>query len=244
MALFAGVTTAFSETNGSEIFGGLPIPVATDIVFALAFMSFFSNRVPKSLRAFVLAFAVIDDLIGLCMVFVLQGTISPTAVAVVIGFLIPVHVGTFQLRTHLLAKLLIVNSFIVLPLFALANGGISFAGVSANDIISEPLFWAIITAQFFGKVLGIYGVSLYAIKSPKLSIPWGCDKRHMFLASGVASIGFTLSIFLAKVAFENDTSSLLVAKLAVVVASVIAVVFSSILVFRLPEATQKSSIQI
>lgn len=234
MGIFGGVSTLFAFDNSDLVFAGLPIPVATDIVFALAFLSFFSTRIPKSLRAFVLAFAVIDDLIGLMMLFVLQGSISPTAVAVILGFCIPTSIGTYQMRTHFLAKLLIVNSFVVLPIFALANGGVSFKGVSASEIASQPLFWAIIVSQFLGKIIGIYGVSLFALKSPKLSIPRGCNKQHMLVASSVAAIGFTLSLYLAKAAFPDDYAALLVAKLAVVSATLIAMAFAVYETKKLP----------
>lgn len=233
MLIFGGVTSIFSSENSGPIFNGLPIPIATDIVFALAFLSFFSTRIPKSLKAFVLAFAVIDDLIGLCALFIMQGSISPTAIAVVVGFLIPQSIGTYQIRTHLLANLLLVNSFIVLPIFALANGGISFDGVSISNIASKPLFWAIICAQFFGKIIGIYTVSIFALKTPKLSIPRGCTSSHMLVAASVAAIGFTLSIYLAKAAFDNDLTSGLTAKLAIVVGTLIAVTFSIYSTLRL-----------
>lgn len=234
MALIGGISSLFSIEGSGRVFSGLPIPVATDIVFALAFLSFFSTRIPKSLRAFVLAFAVIDDLIGLVMLFVLQGSISPTAIAVIVGFCIPSSIGTYQIRSHFLAKLLIVNSFLVLPIFALANGGVSFKGVSAGEIASQPLFWAIIFSQFIGKIIGIYAVALFALKSPKLSIPRGCTKQHMLVASSVAAIGFTLSLYLAKAAFPENNEALLVAKLAVVVATLVAMTYGVIVTKKLP----------
>jgi NhaA family Na+:H+ antiporter len=235
MAVIGSISSMLSIGNSGDIFSGLPIPVATDIVFALAFLSFFVTRVPRSLRAFVLAFAVIDDLIGLVMLFILQGSISPTAIAVVLGFCVPKSIGTYQMRSHFLAKLLIVNSFIVLPVFAIANGGVSFEGVSPAEIASQPLFWAIILSQFLGKIIGIYFVSLFALRSPKLSIPRGCTKEHMMVGASVAAIGITLSIFLAKAAFEQDLEALLVAKLAVVVATIVAITFAVAITRKLPE---------
>lgn len=238
MVTIGTISNLLSIDGADLIFSGLPIPVATDIVFALAFLSFFSTRIPKSLRAFVLAFAVIDDLIGLVMLFFLQGSISPTAVAVVLGFAIPTGIGTYQMRSHFLAKLLIVNSFIVLPIFALANGGVSFKGVSVNEVTSQPLFWAIIVSQFIGKIIGIYAIALFAVKSPNLSIPRGCTKQHMLVASSVAAIGFTLSLYLAKAAFPDDYSALLIAKLGVVVATFIAMTFGYLVTRRLPVIAQ------
>lgn len=234
MGMFGTIFTLFGASNSSDIFRGSPIPIATDIVFALAFLSFFSNKVPRSLRAFVLAFAVIDDLIGLCMLFVLQGTISPTAIAVVLGFLIPSNIGTYQIRSHFLANLLIVNSFIVLPIFALANAGISFKGFSPKDLASEPLFWSIVISQFIGKIAGIFGVAMFAFKSPKLLVPAGCNKQHLLLAASVAAIGFTLSLYLAKAAFSEDEATLLIAKSAVVIATLISVVFATYTARKLP----------
>ena len=204
MAIFGGASYLFSYGDSGHIFRGMPIPIATDIVFALAFLSFFSNRIPKSLRAFVLTFAVIDDLIGLCMLFFLQ------------------------------AKLLIVNSFIILPVFALANGGVSFKGISLGSISAESLFWAIIVSQIVGKIIGIYSVSILAIRSPKLSIPTGCTKQHMFVASCVAAIGFTLSLYLAKAAFDSGGNVLLISKLAIVVATLIAISLSVYSALKLP----------
>lgn len=238
MMLAFGTTFSLLSVDGSgDVFRAFPIPIATDIVFALAFLSFFSSRIPRSLRAFVLAFAVIDDLIGLLMLFILQGSISPTAVAVVLGFAIPANFHTYQVRAHLLAKLLLFNSFFVLPLFALANTGISLHGIQFEKIIAEPLLWSIVLAQFFGKIFGIYGVTMIVRKSSKLSFPRGCDDRHMLVAASVAAIGFTLSLFLAKAAFSSpdQAPTLLVAKLAIAVASLIAMAFSIYVTRKLPE---------
>lgn len=113
MMLIFGTTFSMLSVSGSgDVFRGFPIPIATDIVFALAFLSFFATRIPRSLRAFVLAFAVIDDLIGLLMLFFLQGTISPTAVAVILGFAIPSHIKTYQVRAHLLANCFLLIHFL------------------------------------------------------------------------------------------------------------------------------------
>ena len=71
MAIFGGGSSLFSIHDSGRVFSGLPIPVATDIVFALTLLSFFATRIPTSLRAFVLSFAVIDDLIGVVMLFML-----------------------------------------------------------------------------------------------------------------------------------------------------------------------------
>ncbi|NAW68617.1 Na+/H+ antiporter NhaA [Vibrio sp. V27_P1S3P104] len=230
---------------------GWAIPAATDIAFALGIMALLGNRVPVSLKAFLLALAIIDDLgviiiialfytsdlslaaLGLCVIAigglyllnryrvtqtapylivgailwfaVLQSGVHATLAGVIVGFAIPLkgkHVGHSPLK-HLEHRLHPWSTFLILPLFALANAGISLAGISISGLTSTlPIGVAL--GLFVGKPLGIFTFSWISVKLGMTKLPEGIDIRHIFAVSVLCGIGFTMSIFISSLAFGSN----------------------------------------
>ena len=111
-------------------------------------------------------------------------------------------------------------SFLVLPLFALANAGVTFSGGIARELLTSRIAWGILLGLVVGKPLGILGFSKLAVRWRVAQLPNAVNWRQIGAVGMLAGIGFTVSIFISSLAFEND-SYLAQAKTAVLAASVI-----------------------
>ncbi|HIF9062416.1 TPA: Na+/H+ antiporter NhaA [Photobacterium damselae] len=235
---------------------GWAIPAATDIAFALGVMALLGNRVPVSLKVFLLALAIIDDLgviviialfyssdlstLALAVAFastaalfimnaknvtkltpylvvgailwfsVLQSGVHATLAGVVLGFAIPLsgkdgdHSDNHSPLKHLEHVLHPYVAFLILPLFAFANAGISLEGVSFASLTSMlPL--GIAAGLFIGKPLGIFTASYIAVKTGLAKLPDDIGMKEIFAVSVLCGIGFTMSIFISSLAFVGES---------------------------------------
>jgi Na+:H+ antiporter, NhaA family len=112
-------------------------------------------------------------------------------------------------------------SFLVLPLFALSNAGVTFSGDAARGVLTSHIAWGIVAGLVLGKPLGIVGFSQVAVKLGFAKLPHGVNWLQMAAVGVLAGIGFTVSIFISSLAFDN-AGQLLEAKAAVLCASLIA----------------------
>ncbi|WP_219604074.1 Na+/H+ antiporter NhaA [Aeromonas caviae] len=228
---------------------GWAIPAATDIAFALGVMALLGKRVPTSLKVFLLALAIMDDLgviiiialfytqqlsltalaigvvatlallwmnrrgedrIGLYMlvglvlwVAVLKSGVHATLAGVIVGFMIPLNGKRYASPLkHLEHVLHPWSAFLILPLFAFANAGVSLEGIYFSALFN-PLPMGIILGLFVGKPLGIFTISWLAVKSGIAQLPQGVNFRQIFAVSILCGIGFTMSMFIASLAFEH-----------------------------------------
>ena len=115
------------------------------------------------------------------------------------------------------------TAFVIIPIFALANAGIPISG-GIGENLSDPAALGIIFGLFIGKPLGILLCCFFAYKVGLATLPKGVSWRHIFGASMLAGIGFTMAIFIANLAYANDASHLEHAKLAILVASAISAI--------------------
>jgi NhaA family Na+:H+ antiporter len=112
-------------------------------------------------------------------------------------------------------------SFLVLPLFALSNAGVTFSGGAANGLLTSRIAWGILIGLVIGKPIGIVGFCSLAVKMGLARLPSGVTWLQMAAVGTLAGIGFTVSIFISSLAF-GDPLHLMEAKTAVLVASLIA----------------------
>jgi len=110
---------------------------------------------------------------------------------------------------------------LVIPLFALANAGVSIDFSSIADTILKPVSLGIISGLILGKVLGIAGVSYLAIKLKIAKLPEGSTMSQIFGVSFLGGIGFTMSIFVADLAFIGNEELIFQAKVGILLASLI-----------------------
>ncbi len=235
---------------GTNTQAGAGIPMATDIAFALGILSLLGNKVPTSLKIFLTALAVIDDLGAIIVIAVfytksiawiyllislaiwlallmlkklkvhnlipyiiggvgmwycmLHSGVHATITGVLLAFAIPFGNGGEKSPSYILQHFLHKPvAFIILPLFALANTAVLIAP-GWQQTLAEPLGIGILTGLVIGKPVGIVITSFIAVKSGICHLPLDIKWRHILGAGLLAGIGFTMSIFITLLAFENE----------------------------------------
>jgi NhaA family Na+:H+ antiporter len=113
------------------------------------------------------------------------------------------------------------SSFLVLPLFALANAGIEISGSTITEAVGGAVFLGVTLGLIFGKILGILTFGFAAVKMGLAEMPGALAWRHVAAVSVVAGIGFTVSLFITDLALR-DESLVQQAKIGVFGASVAA----------------------
>ena len=116
-------------------------------------------------------------------------------------------------------------ALIVIPLFALANAGITIDFSSIGNTIIEPVSLGIISGLIFGKVIGIFGISWLAIKLKIAKLPVGSSMSQIFGVAFLGAIGFTMSIFVADLAFLGNDELIFQSKVGILSASLFAGLF-------------------
>lgn len=246
----------FIAFNRGESFAmnGWAIPTATDIAFALGILSLLGNRVPVSLKIFLMALAIIDDLgaiviialfytselsslsiaiagISLMVLFimnrmdvaiksayivvgivlwvsVLKSGVHATLAGVALAFMIPLtskdkNGERFSMAKEMEHDLHYWVAFLILPLFAFVNAGVDLKGISLEEMGGTvPL--GIMLGLFIGKQVGVFGFSWLAIKMGIASLPENSNWTLLYGVSVLTGIGFTMSLFVDSLAY-NDT---------------------------------------
>jgi Na+:H+ antiporter, NhaA family len=95
------------------------------------------------------------------------------------------------------------TSYVVIPLFAFANAGVRLSAEALREATTSPVTLGVVLGLVVGKVLGIMLASAIAVRTGVGQLPAGCGWRHMVGMSAVAGIGFTVSLFIAELAFEE-----------------------------------------
>jgi NhaA family Na+:H+ antiporter len=113
------------------------------------------------------------------------------------------------------------TSYAIVPIFALANAGITFGGNVVADAVGSPITTGIVIGLVVGKLSGVFGSAWLAHRLDFATLPEGVSWLHIAAAAGVAGIGFTVSIFIASLAF-SDPHLVVEAKIGVLVASLLA----------------------
>jgi NhaA family Na+:H+ antiporter len=123
-------------------------------------------------------------------------------------------------------------TFVIMPLFALANAGVSLSG-DLGKVAVQPITLGVVLGLVLGKPLGIILVSWLAVRFGLASLPESVSWKHMHGAGWLAGIGFTMSLFMTGLAFTNDTH-LTSAKLGILIASLCAGTVGSMILVRIP----------
>lgn len=165
-------------------------------------------------------------LVGMVLwVAVLKSGIHATVAGVLVGFFVPLKKENgHSPAMHLAHGLAPWVSWVILPLFAFANAGVSLTGVSANGLLSAvPI--GIILGLFIGKPLGITLICWLAVKLKIAALPEGTRMQDIASVGLLCGIGFTMSIFIASLAFDAAHEEMVtLAKLGILVGSAISAV--------------------
>ena len=247
---------------------GWAIPSATDIAFSIGVLSLLGKRVPLSLKIFLMALAIIDDLgaiiiiaffystelqymylilmIGSFLVLLIinkfgvkkfapyllaglflwyfthESGIHSTISGVVLALTIPHRVKEkdFSLLLKLEHILSPYVAFGIMPLFALANAGVSLEGVSTKTLMA-PVPLGILCGLFFGKQLGVFLFSYLSIKLKFAEMPSNANWIKIYGVGILTGIGFTMSLFVGNLAFIEDTQHMDGVKIGVLCGSLL-----------------------
>ena len=135
---------------------------------------------------------------------VLKSGVHATLAGVIIGFCIPLNGKNGEKPLHDFEHILAPwSSFIILPLFAFANAGVSFEGLNFT-MLSSPLLLAIALGLIIGKPVGVFSFSYISVKLGLAKLPNGVNFKQIFAVALLCGIGFTMSMFLASLAFDSD----------------------------------------
>jgi NhaA family Na+:H+ antiporter len=156
--------------------------------------------------------------------------IHPTIAGVIVGLLTPVTKAADELAApadSLIHALHPVVAFAIMPIFALANAGVSLAS-GARTAAGDNVVLAVVVGLCVGKPIGVVSACWLTLRLGLAKLPRGIGFRHVVLLGLVAGVGFTMALFIAKLAFA-DESLLEAAKLGVLLASATAAVLSLVL---------------
>jgi Na+:H+ antiporter, NhaA family len=257
----------FMFNQGTVNQSGFGIPMATDIAFALGMLALLGNRVPFSLKIFLTALAIIDDLGAILVIAIfyndgiswiyllsalgifaglfilgrlkvynllfyilpgivmwycmLKSGVHATITGVLLAFAIPFGGAgskspSYRLQ-HFLHKPV---AFIILPIFALANTGLILSDGWTNELTTNNSL-GIILGLLVGKPAGILLFCFLLIKLKWGSLPTGISLKHLTGAGILAGIGFTMSIFIANLAFK-DGATIQFSKISILIGSAVA----------------------
>jgi NhaA family Na+:H+ antiporter len=130
-------------------------------------------------------------------------------------------------------------TFLIMPLFALANAGVSFSG-DLGKLIAQPIALGVVLGLVLGKPIGVMLASWLAVRLGLASLPENVSWRHIHGAGWLAGIGFTMSLFMTGLAFTDD-GHLTAAKLGILIASMCAGVAGSAILVRIPQDSSHPS---
>jgi NhaA family Na+:H+ antiporter len=123
------------------------------------------------------------------------------------------------------------TSYLIAPVFALANAGIAISNDTVSDAAGSPVTIGVIVGLVVGKLVGVTGAIALAVRLGIGRLPAGISSRHILGMAGIAGIGFTVSIFVTGLAFD-DPGTTDQAKIGVLVASVLAAAIGSVILLR------------
>ncbi|MXO84493.1 Na+/H+ antiporter NhaA [Altererythrobacter aurantiacus] len=155
-------------------------------------------------------------------ILVLKSGVHATLAGVVTAMFVPIATGEERPLERLEHALHPWVAFLILPLFAFANAGVSFAGAGL-EALAAPLSLGIAAGLVLGKQIGIFGTCYLAARFGFASLPRGITFRHIYGLSCLAGIGFTMSLFIGNLAFA-DPASIAAVKLGVLSGSLVAAI--------------------
>ena len=132
-----------------------------------------------------------------------------------------------------------LTGFIILPLFALANAGVVLSTDAIGDAVSSGITQGIVVGLVVGKIVGIVLFTLLAVKMGLCTLPLGTTKRHIAGIASIAGIGFTVSMFIGGLAFDNAKLQD-EAKIGILFASIVAAIIGTVILYKSSEIKEVS----
>ena len=258
--------------GNTETLNGWAIPSATDIAFSLGILSLLGSRVPISLKIFLTALAIIDDLGAILIIaffysgdlsinylslilisyiillvlnkfgikrfspylivgvfmwfFTYKSGIHATIAGVLLASTIPHRIKNkdFSLLIKLEHAISPYVAFMIMPIFAFANAGVSLEGLSLSSLM-QPVPLGILLGLFFGKQVGVMIFSFFAVKVGVAQMPDNSNWFSLYGVSVLTGIGFTMSLFVGNLAFAENIEYIDGVKIGVLAGSLLSTIF-------------------
>jgi Na+:H+ antiporter, NhaA family len=254
--------------GNTETLIGWAIPSATDIAFSLGILSLLGSRVPISLKVFLTALAIIDDLGAILIIaFFYSGDLSISYLSLIlVSYIFLLILNKFEIKKFL--PYLIIGSFMwyftyksgihatisgvllastiphriknkdfslliklehtispyvafmIMPIFAFANAGVSLVGLSFSTLL-QPVPLGILLGLFIGKQVGVMVFSFIAVKTGTAQMPDNSNWFSLYGVSVLTGIGFTMSLFVGNLAFVENTQYIDGVKIGVLAGSLL-----------------------
>ncbi|MDC0508380.1 Na+/H+ antiporter NhaA [Candidatus Pelagibacter ubique] len=262
----------FINLGNSETLNGWAIPSATDIAFSLGILSLLGSRVPISLKVFLTALAIIDDLGAILIIaFFYSGDLSISYLSLIlISYILLLTLNKFGVKKFIpyliigafmwfftyksgihatIAGVLLASTiphrikekdfslliklehaispyvaFMIMPIFAFANAGVSLEGLSLSSLL-EPVPLGILLGLFVGKQVGVMVVSFIAVKFGVAQMPDKSSWLSLYGVSILTGVGFTMSLFVGNLAFAENIQYIDGVKIGVLAGSLLSTLF-------------------
>ena len=262
----------FINFSNPETLNGWAIPSATDIAFSLGILSLLGSRVPISLKIFLTALAIIDDLGAILIIaFFYSGDLSISYLSLIlISYILLLILNKFGVKKFIpyliigafmwfftyksgihatIAGVLLASTiphrikdkdfslliklehaispyvaFVIMPIFAFANAGVSLDGLSLLSLL-EPVPLGILLGLFVGKQVGVMLISYAAVKFGMAQMPDKSNWLSLYGVSILTGVGFTMSLFVGNLAFAENIQYIDGVKIGVLAGSLLSTVF-------------------
>ena len=262
----------FINFGNTETLNGWAIPSATDIAFSLGILSLLGSRVPISLKIFLTALAIIDDLGAILIIaFFYSGDLSISYLSLIlISYILLLILNKFGVKKFMpyliigafmwfftyksgihatIAGVLLASTiphrikdkdfslliklehaispyvaFMIMPIFAFANAGVSLEGLSLMSLL-EPVPLGILLGLFVGKQIGVMLISFIAVKLGVAQMPDKSNWLSLYGVSILTGVGFTMSLFVGNLAFVENIQYIDGVKIGVLSGSLLSTVF-------------------
>ena len=266
----------FINFGNSETLSGWAIPSATDIAFSLGILSLLGSRVPISLKVFLTALAIIDDLGAIVIIaFFYSGDLNISYLSLIlVSYIFLLILNKYNVKkfmpyliigcflwyfTHesgvhaTIAGVLLATTiphrqknkdfsllikiehgispyvaFLIMPLFAFANAGVSLDGLTFLSLLL-PVPLGILLGLFFVKQIGVMFFSYISVKLKIAQMPNNSTWLSFYGVSVLTGIGFTMSLFVGNLAFANNIQYMDGVKIGVLSGSLLSTVFGYII---------------
>ncbi|MGX7823460.1 Na+/H+ antiporter NhaA [Actinokineospora sp. 24-640] len=275
---------AWGEPYAGQVW---PIPVATDIAFALGVLALTARHMPSSARVFLLSLAVVDDLGAIALIATLFTTgfdilafgiavalialywflqrkrvtaawlyvplavavwvavhssgIHATVAGVALGLLTRVRKDPYEREAPALRlehRLQPWSAGVAVPVFALFAAGVPIGANALGAVFTERLGLAVVIGLVVGKLVGIIGFSLVAVRLKWATMPAGLSWRDMGAVAMLGGVGFTVSLLIAELSLPTAEAE--AAKAAVLIASAVASLLAAAMLAKRSKAHQDS----
>tara|TARA_B110001452_G_scaffold253517_1_gene244317 strand:- start:117 stop:1289 length:1173 start_codon:yes stop_codon:yes gene_type:complete len=258
--------------ENTETLNGWAIPSATDIAFSLGILSLLGSRVPISLKIFLTALAIIDDLGAILIIaFFYSGDLNISYLSLIlISYIFLLTLNKFRVKKFIpylvigtfmwfftyksgihatIAGVLLASTiphrikdkdfslliklehaispyvaFMIMPIFAFANAGVSLEGLSLSSLL-QPVPFGILLGLFVGKQVGVMIFSFVAVKTGAAQMPDNSTWLSLYGVSILTGIGFTMSLFVGNLAFSENIEYIDGVKIGVLAGSLLSTLF-------------------